>query len=81
MLTDKEKERFMSREEAKMRKWGNRQRNIEELITSTKLLFIMADSANEKIYFQKIEAILLMLKENADRHYEKWYNRMKENRL
>lgn len=77
-MTDKEQERFMPREEAKMRKWGNRQRYIEELITSTKSLFIKADSANEKIYFQKIEAILLMLKERADAHYEKWVNKMKE---
>ena len=80
MMTDKEQERFMTREEVKMRKWSNRQRNIEELITSTKSLFIKADSANEKIYFQKIEAILLMLKERADAHYAKWQMKMKENK-
>lgn len=78
MMTDKEQERFMSREEVKLRKWGRRQRNFEELIETTEAYLQEAESPDKKLYFQRVKVILSILKERADAHHEKWVNKMKE---
>ena len=77
-MTDKEKESFMPREEAKMRKWGVRQRNLENLIDKTDAFLNTQLSVEDSIYYQHIKALLLMLKERADAHYAKWADKMKE---
>ena len=78
MMSDKERERFMPREEVKMRKWGVRQRNLENLIDKTDAFLSTQLSVEDIIYYQHIKALLLMMKERADAHYAKWQMRMKE---
>ena len=77
MMSDKERERFMSREEAKLRKWGVRQRNLENLIDKTDAFLSTQLSVEDIIYYQHIKALLLMLKKRADAHYAKWQNKAK----
>ena len=78
MMSDKELERFMPKEEVKLRKWGRRQRNFEELIETTEAYLQEAESPDKKLYFQRVKVILSILKERADAHYAKWQMRMKE---
>lgn len=78
MMSDKERERFMSREEAKLRKWGVRQRNLENLIDKTDAFLSTQLSVEDIIYYQHIKALLLMMKERADAHYTKWQMKMRE---
>jgi hypothetical protein len=80
MMTDKEKERFMPREEAKMRKWASRQRALCELIDASEVYYQTEKDIEKRTYYLRVKSLLCMLKERADAHAEKWADRMKENK-
>lgn len=78
MLTDKEKEQFMPREEVKMRKWASRQRALKELIDATDAYYQAEKDVEKSTYYLRVKNLLCLLKERADAHYEKWQNKAKE---
>lgn len=80
MLTDKEKEQLMPKEEAKMRKWASRQRALKELIDETESYYQTESDTVMRTYYLKVKSLLELLKERADAHYEKWEMKMKENK-
>lgn len=78
MLTDKEKEQFMPKEEVKLRKWVRRELCYSELAFQTEDRLNKTSDVQDKIYFQKIHSILLVLAESANKHQDKWSKRLKE---
>lgn len=78
MLSDKEKESFMPREEAKMRKWASRQRVLCELIDASEVYYQTEKDIEKRNYYLRVKSLLALLKERADSHFEKWQNKAKE---
>lgn len=82
-MTDKEQERFMPREEAKMRKWMYREMSYEQMAVQSNRYINECTGRNEasiekNIFYRHCYVYFKAAAEKAHNKKEKWHERLLE---